>query len=175
MKRGARMRFAQKYGNLFDSERSVAPHWPASRCVLWSSRSSSPSTNGHWYFVFKAIHVIFAVIWIGGGALLTILGSGRRAPGDPVDAGDDRPTGSHGRAEVFSPAAMVVLVAGIAMMINGSLDWGKFWVSFGLLGFASTFITGMAFLAPQSKKIVALTESHGVEAPETRTRSPGCS
>lgn len=125
-------------------------------------------SNGNWYFVFKAIHVTFAVIWIGGGALLTILGVVAERQRDPLALAAIARQASMVGQKLFSPAAMVVLVMGIAMMINGSLDWGKFWVSFGLLGFASTFITGIAFLAPESRKIVALTESHGVEAPETQ-------
>ena len=27
------------------------------------------STGDHWYYLFKWLHVTFAVIWIGGGAL----------------------------------------------------------------------------------------------------------
>ena len=37
------------------------------------------STNAlpdHWYAVFKTVHVILAVVWVGGGVLLTILGIG---------------------------------------------------------------------------------------------------
>ena len=67
--------------------------------------------------------------------------------------------------KLFSPSAVVVLVMGIAMMINGSLDWGQFWVSFGLLGFLSTFVVGMFFLSPASKRIAATIEAEGVESP----------
>jgi uncharacterized membrane protein len=122
-------------------------------------------SNGHWYFIFKAIHVTFAVIWIGGGALLTILGIMAERRNDPAElAAIARQAAMVGRT-LFSPAAVVVLLAGVAMMINGSLDWNQFWVNFGLLGFLSTFIVGMAFLAPQSKKVAALIETEGVSSP----------
>ena len=38
----------------------------------------------------------------------------------------------------------------------------------GLVGFAATFLTGIAFLSPQTKKVNALAESKGVEDPETQ-------
>jgi uncharacterized membrane protein len=122
-------------------------------------------SNGHWYFVFKAIHITFAVIWIGGGALLTILGVIAERQNDPAALAAIARQAALVGQKLFSPAAIVVLLAGIAMMINGSLDWNQFWVNFGLLGFLSSFIVGVAFLAPQSKKVAALIESEGVSSP----------
>ena len=126
------------------------------------------SADSEWYLVFKAIHVSFAVIWIGGGALLTILGLIAERRKDPAELATIARQAAMVGEKLFSPAAIVVLAAGIGMMVNGDLDWGAFWVSFGLLGFASTFIVGIAVLAPMSKKIVELTESQGVAAPETQ-------
>src|SRR5471030_891623 len=80
-------------------------------------------SNGDWYFTFKAIHVTFAVIWIGGGALLTILGVIAEQRNDPAELAAIARQAAMVGQKLFSPAAMVVLLAGIAMMINGSLDW----------------------------------------------------
>ena len=54
------------------------------------------------------------------------------------------------------------------MMLKGDLDWGQFWVIAGLSGFAATFLTGIGFLQPQTKKLNALAEEKGVEHPETQ-------
>ena len=43
-----------------------------------------------WYFIFKTVHVLFAVIWIGGGALLTIYGLRAERAGDPARSRPDR-------------------------------------------------------------------------------------
>jgi uncharacterized membrane protein len=122
-------------------------------------------SNGHWYFVFKAIHVTFAVIWIGGGMLLTILGLTAERRNDPAELAAVARQAALVGQKVFSPAAVIVFLAGLGMMINGSLDWNQFWVSFGLLGFLSSFVVGIAFLAPQSKRAAALIESDGVASP----------
>jgi hypothetical protein len=34
---------------------------------------NSNAVPNHWYGLFKAIHVSFAVAWVGGGTLLTFL------------------------------------------------------------------------------------------------------
>jgi hypothetical protein len=69
---------------------------------------------------------------------------------------------------IFIPSSLVVLLFGILMMLKGDLDWGQFWVVAGLVGFAATFLTGIAFLSPQTKKFNALADEKGVEAPETQ-------
>jgi uncharacterized membrane protein len=125
-------------------------------------------SNGHWYFVFKAIHVTFAVVWIGGGALLSILALIAQRRNDPAELATIARQASMIGQKLFSPAAVVVVVMGIAMMIEGHIRWNQFWVNFGLLGFLSTFVVGIGFVAPQSRKIVALTETSGVAAPETQ-------
>ena len=54
------------------------------------------------------------------------------------------------------------------MMLKGDLDWGQFWVVAGLVGFAATFLTGIAFLSPQTKKFNALAAEKGDDSPEAR-------
>jgi hypothetical protein len=74
--------------------------------------------------------------------------------------------------KVFTPSALIVLIAGVAMMLTdvGKLawDWGSFWVVFGLLGFASTFAIGLGVLTPAAHKVEALAKEKGPEAPETQ-------
>jgi uncharacterized membrane protein len=53
------------------------------------------------------------------------------------------------------------------MMVNTNWGWGKFWVVVGLLGYAATFITGLAVLSPLAKKVEASAEQNGPEHPTT--------
>jgi uncharacterized membrane protein len=57
---------------------------------------------------------------------------------------------------------------GIAMVVNLGLDWGQFWIIFGLVGYAVTFLTGLLVLGPQAKRIGQLLETKGPEAAETQ-------
>ena len=56
---------------------------------------------------------------------------------------------------------------GIAMMINTNWGWGHFWVIVGLIGYAATFVTGIAVLSPLAKQIDASAEENGPEHPTT--------
>jgi uncharacterized membrane protein len=124
----------------------------------------------HWFSLFKWIHVSFVVFWVGGGLMLTVLGLLAERSRDPREIVTLAKWAAFAGERLFAPAGLVVLAMGIAMLIHGGdpiVHWGKFWVIAGLVGYASTFITGIAFLAPQAKKIHSLSESHGPEAPET--------
>jgi uncharacterized membrane protein len=121
----------------------------------------------NWYAIFKAIHVMFAVVWVGGGALLTLFAILAERSNDPAQiAGVARQAAFVGE-KVFAPAGLVVFLMGVAMMINTDWGWGTFWIAAGLVGYASTFITGVAVLSPLAKKINQSVQEKGPMHPET--------
>jgi uncharacterized membrane protein len=124
------------------------------------------STPG-WYLVFKTVHILAAIVWLGGGAILLVLAVLAQARSDrPYVAQIARQAAFCGE-RIFAPAGLVVVVMGIAMMINGDLDWGQFWVIAGLIGYAITFVVGIAVLSPLAKKVNASVETNGLDHPET--------
>lgn len=54
------------------------------------------------------------------------------------------------------------------MVINGHLGFNHFWIAFGLIGFLSTFLTGILVLSPMAKRLKATLAAVGPDAPETR-------
>jgi len=69
---------------------------------------------------------------------------------------------------VFGPVGLLVLLAGIGMVVNLSLDWGTSWIVIGLVGYAITFLTGSLVLGPSAKRIGHLIETKGAEDGETQ-------
>ncbi len=126
---------------------------------LWSSS---------WYFIFKTVHVLFAVVWIGGGALLTIYGLRAERGGDPAEVAQIAKMATFAGEKIFAPAGIVVLAAGIGMTTNANLTFDQFWLIFGLIGFATTFVIGIGVLAPRARRLSVLVEEKGPEAPETQ-------
>jgi uncharacterized membrane protein len=126
------------------------------------------ASSSSWYLTFKAVHVTFVVIWVGGGVLLTILGVLAERRNDPVELATIARQAALVGERLFSPAAVVVLAMGIAMMTQIDWGWGQFWIIFGLIGFASTFVLGIGVLAPLSKKAAKAIDTRGAESPEAQ-------
>jgi uncharacterized membrane protein len=121
----------------------------------------------NWYSVFKWIHVSLAVFWVGGGLLLTILGMRAQRLRDPREIVTVAQQAAFVGEKLFAPAGLVVLLMGIAMVLHQHLGWGHFWIVAGLVGYASTFVTGIAVLSPLAKKIDASATANGAEHPTT--------
>lgn len=122
---------------------------------------------GGWYPIFKWAHVTLVVFWVGGGLLLTILGLMAETSDDPREIATVARQAAFVGERLFAPAGGLVLLAGVGMVINGHLGWNHFWVIAGLVGYASTMVTGIAFLTPLAKKVAASMEANGPEHPET--------
>src|SRR5262249_18722225 len=88
---------------------------------------ASPSD---WYGAFKTIHVVFAVIWIGGGFLISALAFIAELEHDVEGRTILAKQAASVSMRVFTPSSVIVLVFGIAMMLNdtGKLLWD--WSSF---------------------------------------------
>lgn len=129
--------------------------------------SGSAALVNNWYSLFKAGHVLFAVIWVGGGVSIMIHAIRARRADKPEDIVTVAKQAAFMGEKVFAPVGLVTFLLGIAMMINTSWGWGHFWIVAGLIGYAATFIVGVAILSPMAKKIDESAEKNGPTHPET--------
>ena len=121
-----------------------------------------------WYAFFKWVHVTGAVLWVGGGLALTILALWAERKQDPAEMAMLARQAAFIGERVFAPVGLLVLLAGIAMVVNLHWGWGTSWIVIGLVGYAITFLTGLLVLGPQAKHIGKLIETKGAEAAETQ-------
>src|SRR5438552_2818574 len=102
-----------------------------------------------WYLFFKLVHVLAAVIWIGGAAILQLFALraiGSRTPGRMAEfAGDAEWIGMR----VFSPASALLFLAATGLMVNGHWPWGTLWIDYALVVFITSFAIGAGFLGPE--------------------------
>jgi uncharacterized membrane protein len=116
------------------------------------------------------VHVVMAVVWVGGGATLNILAIRTRRAKDPdrlvALARDVEWVGTR----VFIPASIVLLIAGIWAASEGNWDFADAWISIGFAGYAFSFLTGMFFFGPESGRIAKLIEAEGASSPTVQAR-----
>jgi uncharacterized membrane protein len=51
------------------------------------------------------------------------------------------------------PAALVVVLAGIGLTIDGSWSWAQLWIVFALVAYGVSFALGLFVLTPLAKKL----------------------
>ena len=108
-----------------------------------------------WYEFLLFVHVSCAVIWLGGAFFLQVYAIAVTRGGDPKEMGQFAGRTGVLSERVFIPASLLVVLAGVGLMIEGSWDWGQLWVVFALATFAAYFLTGALVLSPLAKKIEA--------------------
>ena len=118
------------------------------------------------YSIYKAVHVLAAAIWIGGGTGLTILALRADRAVDNAELAVIGRQAAWLGTRIFTPASFVVLGFGIAMIEKGGLDWGEFWILFALIGWGLSAATGIFFLGPKTKVLSELYEERGADDPD---------
>lgn len=124
--------------------------------------------TSRWYALFKAVHVIGAVIWVGGGLTITILAMRAERSRAPDEVAAIAKQAAFVGERVFAPVGLIVFLMGIAMVINLHWGWGTTWIVIGIAGYVITFLTGVLVLGPQSKRVGELIDTKGTEAAETQ-------
>jgi uncharacterized membrane protein len=122
------------------------------------------------YQVYLAIHILAALVWVGGDVTLTTLGIvfERRQEGETLAALGR--LGTWIGTRVYTPALFVVIAFGIALMEEGDLDWGQFWVIFALIGWAVAGSIGIGFVGPELGRIDEAARAHGPQSEEVARR-----
>jgi uncharacterized membrane protein len=122
------------------------------------------------YSVFKALHVTFAVVWVGGDVTLTVLGIAFELKRDRETMAALGKMGAWIGVKVYTPALFAVLAFGIAAIEKGELGWGVFWIDFGLVGWAIAACVGVLFVGPELARIDRAVQQFGPESAEVRQR-----
>ena len=124
--------------------------------------------NGYELALF--LHVLAAMVWIGGAISIQILAIRIVRRDDAAEitrfTGDVEQIG----LKVFMPASLVVIAAGAWMVYDGPWELSNGWVATALGLYLLSFITGMGFLGPESGRISKLTAEHGAEHPDVLRR-----
>src|SRR5687768_10292542 len=94
------------------------------------------------YTILKLFHVLFAIVWVGGGVAFNIFATRAVASGDgPRIATFAREAEFVGQ-RVFLPSAVLVLLFGIFATLKGHLGFTDTWILLGLIGIGFTIVTG---------------------------------
>src|SRR5687767_2435339 len=108
------------------------------------------------------IHVLAAVLWVGGSAVLLALGYYLKGRNINTRVEYTRWTEWLG-PRFFAPMSIAVIVAGHLLVNEIGYDFDQTWLHIGQAGWLLSFIIGIAFYPREGKKREQLIEQHGME------------
>ena len=123
-----------------------------------------------WYTFFKSVHVIAAVIWVGGAAMIQAYAFRILRTGDGRRQADFSKDTEVVGMRVFIPASLILFLAGIGMMVNLGWSWSQNWIVLGLIAYGFSFVLGAGFLGPEGGRIAELIEQQGPDSPAVQAR-----
>jgi uncharacterized membrane protein len=121
------------------------------------------------YTVLKSLHVLAAVVWVGGATITQILAVRANRAGEPRRLVQLLSDVEWIGTRVFLPMSLLLLATGFGMIGDGELDF-DLWIVLGLIVWLASAGLGSSFLGPESGRIAAIVEREGPESPDAQAR-----
>jgi hypothetical protein len=122
------------------------------------------------YQIYLTLHILAAVIWVGGDITLTTLGIVFEGKQDgPTLAALGR-MGSWIGTRVYTPTLFFVFGFGVALVEKSGVGWNHFWIVFAVVGWALAMLIGIGFVGPELGRIDQAAQEFGPESPEVARR-----
>ena len=122
----------------------------------------------NYYEFLKSVHVLMAVVWVGGAIAIQILAFRILRENDAMRlATFSRDAGFLGQ-KVFAPASGILALAGVLMVID-AWDFSDTWIMIGIAGFLATVVTGLFYLTPTANKMAEEIEQKGPTDPSVQS------
>jgi uncharacterized membrane protein len=125
--------------------------------------------SGSWYATWKALHVLMAIIWIGGALMIQLFAFRILRETDSTRIAKFSADVEVIGMRTFIPSSLILVVLGFVLVHQAHWEW-KFWIVFALIIWGLSFASGAAFLGPESGRIAKLVEERGGVDEEVQMR-----
>ena len=119
------------------------------------------------YQLLLYIHIICAVIWVGGAFFAQLLAIRVQRSTDPADLPKFGRNVEFLGQRVFLPASILLFLAGAAMVAQ-QWSFGQTWVAVSMGLWVLSAISGALYIGPRTKKIAELFEAEGPSSTAAR-------
>ncbi len=120
------------------------------------------------YDLFKFIHIVAAIVWVGAGVTFQILNARLARANDQAGIAAMASQGEWFGKVVFSTAAGTTLVAGIVTVLasDGAWSFAELWVTWGFVGVALSIVFGAVLSERTAKELAATIQTSGQDSPQ---------
>ena len=117
-----------------------------------------------WAEFLLTVHVLAAIVWLGGSWMLLMLGLSLRGADTQRRVDYTRMT-EKVPSIAFAVASVVVILAGSWLVDEAGYDYSDTWVTLGYVGWFISFLFGVGFYGPEGKRRDKRIEAEGMDSP----------
>jgi uncharacterized membrane protein len=117
------------------------------------------------YEFLLAVHLLCAVIWVGGAVTLHIFGRIATREGPERQLAFTEQSIRIGNM-VYAPLSLVLLIAGVLLVEEVGYSYGDLWITLGFVGFLVSFALGVGYYPRAAKRYAAVAAGDGPGAPD---------
>lgn len=118
-----------------------------------------------WSEFWLFVHVLSAMVWIGGGVAIQFFGILTKRAADPAKSAFFIRNVSWIVMRVFLPAALLVFISGVGLVETGFWDYDETFVTTGIILWAVVALVAFGFLGGAMSKAGARLEADGPSPP----------
>ena len=112
------------------------------------------------YTLLLYVHIICAVIWVGGAVYAQLLALRVNRSPDPSELPNLARHIEYIGTRVFLPAALLLFVAGSVMTLQ-AWSFGRLWIAISVALWVLSAVVGAVYLGPRVKRAAELFEAEG--------------
>lgn len=117
------------------------------------------------------LHILATATWIGAALALQVIAA-RVGPSTPDPVVDEFAFDAEAVGKtLFAPAAVVLLLTGVALTVRQHNEWTEAWILAGIGALVVVLAIGGGFLIPEGRRIAELARTPGHDPDEIRTRA----
>jgi uncharacterized membrane protein len=122
------------------------------------------------YEIFLAVHILAAVVWVGGAFVIQVLAFRILREAVPERMAAFAKDTEWVGMRFFLPASLTLLVFGFLLVNEAGWSLSDAWLIFALIVIAASIVTGAGFLGPEAGRLGKAIEQQGPASPEVRER-----
>lgn len=105
------------------------------------------------YELWLAVHIVCAVLWVGGGVSVHVLGRWAAKTDDPERLRAFTLDALKLSVRLYAPLAFLLLVAGVLLVREVGYSYGDLWITLGFLAWIFSFVLGVAFYPREQRRL----------------------
>ena len=118
-----------------------------------------------WTEFLLVVHILAAIVWLGGALMLLALGLSLRGADNQRRAEFTRMTEKI-PSILFAVASIVLIVAGTLLVADvDGFDYSDTWITLAYAGWFISFLFGVGFYGPEGKRRERAIEAEGIDSP----------